>query len=61
MRRYIDTQLRIGGESTMQGRGGVNPSPGTGESWGLEIYPLSPGIYTPEAQGLGGFDISRQV
>ena len=42
----IDTKIRIGGKSTMQGRGGVNPSPGTGER---RVLDLSLGLYTPEA------------
>ena len=32
----IDAKLRIGGEITMQGRGGVNPSLGTGGMRGLK-------------------------
>ena len=58
----IDVNIRIGGETTMQGRGGVNPSPGTGEVWGLKrsIDRISSAIPSTrlEAKRLGGLGIA---
>ena len=48
----IDVNIRIWGETTMQGRGGVPPPLVQGKFGFTE---LRPGLYTPEAQGLGGF------